>query len=91
MDLCPYICSILSRGFYASFRVLLEKVVRCLFWIERFILLFGFAELLRQVDVDLVTTADEYLLNWFLIIWMYTLFLIIGGIILDLVESVRVI
>ena len=67
MDLCPYICSILSQGFYASFRVLLEKVVRSLFWIERFILLYGFAELLRQVD--LVTTADEYLLNWFVLTW----------------------
>jgi hypothetical protein len=68
MDLCPYIFSILSRSFYASFRILLEKVFRSLFWIEGFILLFGFAELLRQVDVDLVTTADEYLLNWFLLI-----------------------
>ena len=54
-------------------------------------LLFGFAELLRQVDVDLVTTADDYLLNWFLFIVCFTLFDIIDGIILDLVESVHVI
>jgi hypothetical protein len=53
--------------------------------------LFGFAELLRQVDVDLVTTADEFLLNWFLLTECFTLFEIIGGIILDLVESVHVI
>ena len=54
-------------------------------------MLFGFAELLRRVDVDLVTTADEYLLNWFLLTASFTLFDIIGGIILDLVESVSVI
>ncbi len=41
--------------------------------------------------VDLVTSAEECLLNWFLIIALFTLFLIIDGIILDLVESVSVI
>ena len=42
--------------------------------------------LMKSSFVDLVTTADEYLLNWFLSIWIFTLFDIIGGIILDLVE-----
>ena len=46
---------------------------------------------MKSSFVDLVTTADEYLLNWFLFTNYNTLFLIIGGIILDLVESVSVI
>ncbi len=46
---------------------------------------------MKSSFVDLVTTADEYLLNWFLFIAVFALFDIIGGIILDLVESVSVI
>jgi hypothetical protein len=46
---------------------------------------------MKSSFVDLVTTADEYLLNWFLLMVSFTLFDIIGGIILDLVESVHVI
>ncbi len=91
MDLFPYKWGILSWGVYASFKWFLKKTFRRLLWLDGFIFLFEFAGLLRQVDVDLVTTADEYLLNWFLLMYCFTLFLIIGGIILDLVESVSVI
>ena len=38
-----------------------------------------------------MTTADEYLLNWFLTIWLFTLLSICVVVIVDLIECVCVI
>ncbi len=72
--------------------LMLFRFIQKLTWWTFMLSLFHFISFFCCASfVDLVTTADEYLLIWFLLIWKFTLFEIIGGIILDLVESVHVI